>query len=78
MPQYDSSFIDMLTSRADIVDLASRHTRLTRKGGRYWGCCPFHNEKTPSFTVVRQAAVLLLRLRQGRQRYRFRDGEREV
>lgn len=51
MPQYDSSFIDMLTSRADIVDLASRHTRLTRKGGRYWGCCPFHNEKTPSFTV---------------------------
>lgn len=44
-------FIDELLKRSDIVRIVSRYTHLTRKGGTYWGCCPFHHEKTPSFTV---------------------------
>ncbi len=45
------SFLDDLMSRTDIVDLVSGYVQLQKKGGRYWGCCPFHSEKTPSFTV---------------------------
>lgn len=45
-------FLDELLSRTDIVDLVSESVRLTKKGNSYWGCCPFHSEKTPSFHVV--------------------------
>ena len=45
-------FLDELMARTDIVDLVSESVRLTKKGNSYWGCCPFHNEKTPSFHVV--------------------------
>ena len=33
-------------------EVVSPYVRLTRKGDRYWGLCPFHNDKNPSFTVV--------------------------
>lgn len=45
-------FLDELLARTDIVDLVSETVRLTKKGNSYWGCCPFHSEKTPSFHVV--------------------------
>ena len=45
-------FLDELMARTDIVDLVSESVRLTKKGSSYWGCCPFHSEKTPSFHVV--------------------------
>ena len=45
-------FLDELIARTDIVDLVSESVRLTKKGNSYWGCCPFHSEKTPSFHVV--------------------------
>ena len=45
-------FLDELLARTDILDLVSESVRLTKKGGSYWGCCPFHSEKTPSFHVV--------------------------
>ena len=45
-------FVDELVARTDIVDLVSGYVRLNKKGGSYWGCCPFHSEKTPSFHVV--------------------------
>lgn len=45
-------FLDELLSRTDIVDLVSESVRLTKKGNSWWGCCPFHSEKTPSFHVV--------------------------
>lgn len=45
-------FLDELISRTDLVDLVSESVRLTKKGNSYWGCCPFHSEKTPSFHVV--------------------------
>ena len=47
-----SNFTDELRARLSIVDVVGKRVPLTKKGDRYWGCCPFHNEKTPSFTVV--------------------------
>lgn len=44
-------FAEEVRSAADIVKVISRYVALKRKGDRYWGCCPFHNEKTPSFSV---------------------------
>ena len=44
-------FIDTLLSRTDIVDLIDSYVSLKKKGKSFMACCPFHNEKTPSFTV---------------------------
>ncbi len=44
-------FIDNLLSRVDIVDVVNRRVPLKRAGTEYKACCPFHDEKTPSFTV---------------------------
>ena len=51
MSKYDNSFTDELRQRLSLVDVISRRVPLTKKGQNYWGCCPFHNEKTPSFAV---------------------------
>ena len=48
----DKRFIENLRDRISIVDCISKYIPLTRKGKEYWGCCPFHNEKTASFSVV--------------------------
>ena len=50
-------FINELLKRSDIVKIVSRYTHLTKKGGTYWGCCPFHHEKTPSFTVSEEKGL---------------------
>ena len=44
-------FIDELVARSEISDVVSSYVHLTRKGNNLWGLCPFHNEKTPSFSV---------------------------
>lgn len=44
-------FIDELVARSDIADVVSSYVHLSRKGSNLWGLCPFHNEKTPSFSV---------------------------
>jgi len=44
-------FIDQLLTRVDIVDVIDSRVPLTKKGREYQACCPFHEEKTPSFTV---------------------------
>ena len=49
---FSQSFLDELIARNDIVDVVGSYVALTPKGGSYWGCCPFHNEKTPSFHVL--------------------------
>lgn len=46
-----SNFTDELRARLSVVDVVGRVVPLARKGQNYWGCCPFHNEKTPSFSV---------------------------
>ena len=48
---YDDRIIEDIELRLDIVDVISETVNLTRKGNRYWGICPFHAEKTPSFSV---------------------------
>ena len=45
------SFIDDLLSRADIVDVIDKRVALKKSGKNYSACCPFHNEKSPSFSV---------------------------
>ena len=45
------SFLDDLNGRLDIVDVVSAYLPLTKKGANHWGLCPFHHEKTPSFSV---------------------------
>ncbi len=47
----NTAFLDELRSKVDIVDVASRYMTLTRRGGSFWACCPFHSEKTPSFSI---------------------------
>lgn len=44
-------FIQQLLGRVDIVDVIDRHVKLKKAGQNYSACCPFHNEKTPSFSV---------------------------
>src|SRR6185295_6729684 len=46
-----NDFIQTLLSRIDIVDVIDRYVPLKKAGANYQACCPFHGEKTPSFTV---------------------------
>ena len=48
---FDRQFLDELIARNDIVDVVSNYVSLTKKGANYFGLCPFHNEKTGSFSV---------------------------
>jgi DNA primase len=49
-----SSFIDDLIARSDIVDIIDSRVKLKKAGRNYQACCPFHNEKTPSFSVSQE------------------------
>ena len=48
---YSEEIIDEVREKNDIVDVISPYVRLTKRGANYVGLCPFHNEKTPSFSV---------------------------
>lgn len=51
MPYYSDDLIEEVRSRSDIVDVIGSYVQLRRKGSTYFGLCPFHNEKTGSFSV---------------------------
>lgn len=48
---FTPEFLEELKYKCDLVEVISQYVPLQKKGGRYFGCCPFHNEKTPSFCV---------------------------
>ena len=50
--RYSEDIIEEVRMKNDIVDVISQYVKLTRKGNSYFGLCPFHNEKTPSFSVT--------------------------
>lgn len=50
--RYSDDVIEEVRTKNDIVDVVSQYVKLTRKGSSYFGLCPFHNEKTPSFSVT--------------------------
>lgn len=52
-----SEVIDEIRSRLDILDVVQSRVVLKKKGANYWGCCPFHGEKTPSFCVNVQKGI---------------------
>lgn len=45
-------FVEKVRAQSDILSVVSQYVSLKRKGNRYWGCCPFHQEKTPSFSIT--------------------------
>ena len=49
---FSDEIIEQVKDANDIVSVISEHISLKKKGKNYWGCCPFHNEKTPSFSVT--------------------------
>ena len=50
--RYSDDIIEEVRMKNDIVDVVSQYVKLTRRGSTYFGLCPFHNEKTPSFSVT--------------------------
>ena len=51
------AWLDELRSRANLEEIVSEYVPLKQKGRRFWGCCPFHSEKTPSFSVDTEAQM---------------------
>ena len=51
MPVVDQDFLRMLKDKLNIVDIAGGYFSLEKRGSNYWACCPFHHEKTASFSI---------------------------
>ena len=57
MAETFQELIAQIKDRLDIVDVVSEQVILKKQGNHYWGLCPFHNEKTPSFSVNPQLGI---------------------
>ncbi len=49
--RYGPNLLEEVLRRTDVVQLVGKRVKLTRRGQQFWGCCPFHKEKSPSFKV---------------------------
>ena len=65
-------FIEQVLARVDVVDIINQRVPLKKAGAEYKACCPFHSEKTPSFTVS-PSKQFYHWLRRTRHRDRFSD-----
>ncbi len=54
---YQADWLYELKQKNNIVSVIGKYVHLERKGGRYWACCPFHHEKTPSFAVSEDEGI---------------------
>ena len=50
MAKIPEKVIETVMETASIIDVVSRYTKIEKRGERYFACCPFHKEKTPSFS----------------------------
>ena len=57
MQFFSADWLQELKRKSDLVSIASNYLRLEQKGRRFWACCPFHNEKTPSFSISAEDGV---------------------
>lgn len=57
MARFSDAFLDELRARTNLEEIVSEYVPLKQKGRRFWGCCPFHSEKTPSFSVDSEAQL---------------------
>ncbi len=55
--RYSEQFLEQVREQNDIVDVVGGYVKIQPKGGNYWGLCPFHREKTPSFSVSRDKQI---------------------
>ena len=55
--RYGEGLLEEILTRTDLVQLVGRRIKLDRKGRVFWGLCPFHKEKSPSFKVENVATV---------------------
>lgn len=51
MARIKAASISELKDRIDALSLVQHYVKLEQRGGKWWGCCPFHGEKTPSFNL---------------------------
>ena len=57
---YSDEIIEEVRSRNDIVDVISTYVKLQKKGSSYFGLCPFHNEKSPSFLSADRSRCIIV------------------
>ena len=57
---YPDELVEEIREKNDVVSVIGEYVKLTRKGGSYFGLCPFHNEKTGSFSVSPQNRCIIV------------------